>query len=323
MAEVTVVTTTFQRPDYLRKALGSLQAQTFTNFQVLVCDNANDPAVAELVAGYADERFLYLGRPENLGLMRNAIEGFKSVTTEFAVKLDDDDEFDEKFLEVALAGFRAHPDVVVSFGDRVYFGPQGEPLPEQQQVDDGFRDPVPPGYLRPFEAMVLNGGVQLNAAVLRTDAVDWDALSDETGPAFDMHVLLEAAGNAGAAWYDPQARVRYRIHPGSDTAQRLAIQLRGRIACLDHALTSTKAYDRAALQNDRVSSSVQLARELIRTGEPGEARQVLSSVLGAVVRPDLLRVALLSAMPRTVAQRWAQSRLNRWQQSVNGSDSGQ
>ncbi|HHX48661.1 MAG TPA: glycosyltransferase family 2 protein, partial [Brevibacterium sp.] len=142
---MTVVTTTFKRPDYLRLALQSLADQTFEDFTCLVCDNANEPEVAELVASFGD-RFEYVGRPENLGLVGNALAGFQAATSEFAVKLDDDDEFDERFLELAIGALREHPNAAVSFGDLRYVGPDGEFLPAKQALEDGSREPIPHGY---------------------------------------------------------------------------------------------------------------------------------------------------------------------------------
>ena len=319
MAAVTVVTTTYNRPDYLRRALDSLVAQTFTDFEVLVCDNANDPQVAALVAGYDDDRFTYIGRPENLGLVGNALAGFQAVTSEFSVKLDDDDEFDDQFLELAIQGLRDYPAATVCFGDLHYMGPDGEFLPKYQAQQDGFREPVPEGYLRPFVHYVLNGGVQLNAAVVRTAAVDWDQLNIETASAYDIHVLVEAAGDAAAAVYQPEAKVRYRIHPDSDTSQRLASQLRGRIITIDHALASDKAYDRELLEQHRLAACVQLVRDLVRTGEQAEARSHLKTALPAAIRLDLLRLAALTALPQPLANRVGQWRLERWKSSPQAS----
>lgn len=316
MATVTVVTTTFKRPDYLRKALESLVSQTFTDFKCLICDNANEPEVAELVAGFNDDRFEYIGRPENLGLVGNALAGFRAVTSEFVVKLDDDDEFDDRFLELAIGALREHPTAVLSFGDIRYVGPDGDFLPNYHAHQKGFRDAIPHGYLRPFVDYVLNGGVSLNAAVLRTDSVDWDNLNIETASAYDLHVLMEAAGDATAAVFVPDAVVRYRIHPDSDTSRRLASQLRGRIISIDHAAASAKAYDKDLLERHRVEASVQLVRDLVRIGEQDDARKILRPSLGAAVRPDLLRLAVLTAIPGKIAGRLADWRLRRYKDTL-------
>ncbi|MDO5681535.1 MAG: glycosyltransferase [Propionibacteriaceae bacterium] len=316
MAAVTVVTTTFKRPEYLKLALESLVAQTFSDFEVLICDNANETETAELVASFNDDRFRYIGRPENLGLVGNALAGFQAVESEFAVKLDDDDEFDERFLELAVGALRDNPSAVLSFGPLTYIGSHSEPLPKKQAQEDSFRGAIPHGYLRPFLDYVLNGGVQLNAAVIRTSAVDWHNLNIETASAYDLHVLIEAAGDATAAIYVPEATVRYRIHPDSDTSRRLASQLRGRIISIDHALASDKTYDHAMLERYRLEAAVSLTRDLVRTGEQKEAREVIRPALGSAVEPTVLRLALLTAIPNRIAGRISEWRLRRWKQSI-------
>lgn len=316
MAAVTVVTTTFKRPELLRKALESLRAQTFSSFEVFVCDNDNDPGVAELVASFGDTRFRYIGRPENLGLMRNAIEGFRAVTTEYTVKLDDDDEFDPQFLELTVGVLEKNPDAVLSFGSLRYIGPDGDLLPDYQQMQDGFREKPPAGLHRPFLDLVLNGAISLNAAVVRTRSIPWSDLKTDTDTAFDLHILLEAAGDDSAACHVPEASVRYRVHPGSDTSQRLARLLESRLACLTHALESTKAYNHASLERHRDIASVQLAREYVRKGDQDAARRTLRSLRGSRLRLELLGLTTLAYLPTPLARRLSQWRLRRWQGSI-------
>ena len=90
-SSITVVVPTYRRPGLLREALRSLVAQTEQDFQVHVCDNDNDAEVRALVVGLHDPRFHYIGRPVNIGLFRNLLEGMRETRSEFVMNLDDDD----------------------------------------------------------------------------------------------------------------------------------------------------------------------------------------------------------------------------------------
>ena len=55
--------------DYLSDALDSILAQTFTNFEVVICDNASTDATAEIARSYAaaDSRVRFETGPDNVG----------------------------------------------------------------------------------------------------------------------------------------------------------------------------------------------------------------------------------------------------------------
>lgn len=313
MAAITVVTTTFNRPDYLRVALTSLLAQTFTDWEVLVCDNANDSRVSELLAELDDKRLVYVPRETNLGLMHNALEGFKAAQGEFIVKLDDDDAFHPDFLARTFAALRDHPEAVLAFTDVAYMDSEGKALSNHQAFQDGLREyrAFGAGLIRPFLDVVLTG-LALNAALLRRDAVDWGNLIEEASTSYDLHILLEACGDYTAAYYIPERLVEYRVHPGGDTARRLIVLQEGALAAVEHALASPKGYDRATLTRMVRTLSVGLAREYLREGRTGDALQVVRPALRSGIDVEVARLTALSLVPGKVASRIVEARGRRW-----------
>lgn len=323
MAAVTVVVTTFARPDYLRVALDSLRAQTLADFKALICDNAADERVAQMIRDMNDERLIYVPREQNLGLMRNAIEGFKAADTEFVTKLDDDDEFFPEFLEKTVEALRRFPEAVVAFGDMQYMGPEGESLPKLQAFYDevrGYHALESGGFYRPCLPLVLNGTIALNAAVLRTDAVDWAELNDQTETSFDFHILLEAAAGNTACYYVREPLVRYRLHPGADTSQRIVRQITGRAMAVRHALDSTKVYDRGMLTRDLARVGLDFCRHLLREGRRREAWQALRPALAECWKPEVFRLAILALLPTSLSRAVAERRYRSWEEARDRED---
>jgi hypothetical protein len=70
---------------YLALALDSVQAQSFANWQLLVCDNASTDGTAAIVAQYAktDPRIRYVRHDHNIGLAPNHNYGFQHTNGEF------------------------------------------------------------------------------------------------------------------------------------------------------------------------------------------------------------------------------------------------
>src|SRR5476649_2744950 len=71
--QITTIIPTFQRPKYLKKALQSVLSQTYSNFQVWVCDNASGDETASIVAEFSkkDPRVHYFCHEKNIGMLAN------------------------------------------------------------------------------------------------------------------------------------------------------------------------------------------------------------------------------------------------------------
>jgi hypothetical protein len=66
--EVSVVMPTFDQAAYLPRAVGSLQRQTFQNWELVVIDDGSPDTTADAVAGFDDSRIRYYRLPANGGL---------------------------------------------------------------------------------------------------------------------------------------------------------------------------------------------------------------------------------------------------------------
>lgn len=315
MAAVTVVMPTYLRQEYLPRAIESLLAQEFKDFTALICDNANSEITRRYVESLHDDRLVYIPREENLGLVRNSLQGFQSANTEFVTKLDDDDEFEPTYLKRCVEALRAHPEATFAFTDMRWIGPKGEALDAvqaQQDESHGFSQ-LHEGVYRPLNTLLVHGVVALNATVLRTSAVDWKALREDTETAFDLHILLEAARGGAGAWHVAERLVRYRVHPTTDSATNYARQLRGRLVALEDALPDAAAFDRPALHAALQQTAMTLARVELIKGHPGASRAALRPVLRDGVNPAIVRLAVLGTLPARVSQGLMERREAQWQ----------
>lgn len=110
----TVGVPTFNRADnYLPHTLGILLRQRFTDFEVLVSDNAADDNTDEVVESFADPRIRYVRRPERLPPGAHFAAIAAEARGRYFVLNQDDDLLHLDFLQRAFTGLSAHPEAVM------------------------------------------------------------------------------------------------------------------------------------------------------------------------------------------------------------------
>jgi glycosyltransferase involved in cell wall biosynthesis len=95
---VTFCMTTYKRPEFLKKQLLSLSNQTFSKFNVVICDNDPKASAEMVVNGFNDRRFSYYHNIENLGMIRSFNKSIEKAHSPYIVMLTDDDHVDTNML---------------------------------------------------------------------------------------------------------------------------------------------------------------------------------------------------------------------------------
>ncbi|GAB3018046.1 glycosyltransferase family 2 protein [Spirosoma pulveris] len=132
-AMVTVIIPTYKRPALLRKCLMSLSQQLLAKetFEVIVVDDGNEAAVAELVETVAEQTGLttrYLGQQKRQGPAAARNAGWRSARTPFIAFTDDDCLPQPVWLSTAMVQFQR--------GAQVITGRVTMPMPEQPSHHD-------------------------------------------------------------------------------------------------------------------------------------------------------------------------------------------
>lgn len=109
MSNITIFIPTYRRPHLLKRAIESALNQSYSNIQVIVCDNASDDETADVVKKYP--RVKYICHPQNIGMLQNYSYCLSVVETEFFSFLSDDDILLASFCKTALDGFEQFPDI--------------------------------------------------------------------------------------------------------------------------------------------------------------------------------------------------------------------
>ncbi len=100
--KVSVVIPTYNRPLLIQRAIRSVRAQTFQDFEIIVVDDGLRERAEASVLSFGDERIRYVQNETSIGGGATRNRGIRLARAEFVAFLDDDDEWLPRKLEVQL-----------------------------------------------------------------------------------------------------------------------------------------------------------------------------------------------------------------------------
>jgi len=114
---VSVIVPVFNGANFVRSAIESVLAQTFTDFEVVVLDDASTDESADIVQSLRDPRIRLLRHPKNLGLVATLNDLVREARGMWLARQDHDDLSAPGRLERQLREARTSEDVVAVFSD--------------------------------------------------------------------------------------------------------------------------------------------------------------------------------------------------------------
>jgi glycosyltransferase involved in cell wall biosynthesis len=110
MPKVSVIIPAYNAMNYLPKAVESVLAQTFTDFEVLIIDDGSLDGIQQWAAQITDPRVSLISQPnQGVSVARNT--GINRAQGEYVAFLDADDFWSAAKLEKQVACLAAHPSV--------------------------------------------------------------------------------------------------------------------------------------------------------------------------------------------------------------------
>ena len=106
---VSVIVPTRNRAELLPRAIRSVLAQTYPDFELVIVDDGSSDNTPAVVAGFADHRIRSLRHRRNFGQSKALNTGIESARGQYVAFLDDDDEWLPHKLADQVAVFDAAP----------------------------------------------------------------------------------------------------------------------------------------------------------------------------------------------------------------------
>jgi glycosyltransferase involved in cell wall biosynthesis len=104
---------TYNGERFLRPAIESILAQTFTAFELIVIDDGSTDATPQILASFHDPRIVLLANPRNLGIAASTNRGLAAARGEFIALHDHDDISLPHRFQTQLDFLNSHPDIAL------------------------------------------------------------------------------------------------------------------------------------------------------------------------------------------------------------------
>jgi glycosyltransferase involved in cell wall biosynthesis len=155
--------------NYLSKSLDALLAQSYSEFELIISDNASTDGTEEICRHYAamDPRIRYLRQPRNIGAVPNHNFVLREARGELFKWASHDDLYGPDLLARCVEALEAHPNVVLSHADMAII----DEADEITQVYDYSLATDSPQAPERFRSLLRTDGGDDEYGVIRTDVL--------------------------------------------------------------------------------------------------------------------------------------------------------
>ena len=201
----------FNGERYLKEAIESLLSQTFTDLELIICDNASEDATQEICTFYAekDQRVRYHRNEINVGAAKNYNRVFELSSGKYFKWAAHDDMCAPEYIEKCVAVLDAQPSVVICHTNTIYIDANGD---EYDSFDDrlDLRSPKPyeryhKYFVRPYKRCNAVFGLMRTDILKKTSLIGAYHASDQ--------VLLGQLALYGIIYRIPEPLFYRRDHP--------------------------------------------------------------------------------------------------------------
>lgn len=222
--EVSLIIPCYNYGRFLRETIGSLQKQSYQDWEAIIVDDGSvdDTANCAAVLAQGDDRLIYIHQ-SNQGVSAARNKGISLARGEFVLFLDADDLLTATKLQSHVEHLRSCPSVDISYSKFRYF-PDGRPeelftnygLDSQQE----WSRPVSGCGRVTFPVFIRKNNLPLQAAVFRRSLLQRVGLFEQSMRALEdwdylLRCILRGACMGGLE--DQGAMTLMRVHPSSAT----------------------------------------------------------------------------------------------------------
>lgn len=194
---------------YVKEAIDSILNQIYTDFEIIIIDDASTDETVFIIKSYSDSRIRLLEKPVNTGYTDSLNQGLKLAKGIFIARMDGDDiSLPERFV-IQVSFLESNPDISVCGSCYKIIGNEEvKMLPE-------FHEDIKLALLR--KNCIVHPSVMMRKQVLDKFDVVYDA-SKEPSEDYDLWVRFLLHGKIHNL---QEVLINYRIYPSQVSQKRV------------------------------------------------------------------------------------------------------
>jgi ADP-heptose:LPS heptosyltransferase/glycosyltransferase involved in cell wall biosynthesis len=204
---------TYNRAAFIGETIGSILAQTYGNWELIIIDDGSDDDTEEVISRFKDQRiqFFKAGRIAINGKIKNI--GLKKTNGQLIAFIDSDDLWSETKLEKQVAALQEYPEAGFSLTGGFNFTSINQPIDFFYKQREGLR--YGDIFISIFKSEISTTTPSL---IFRKQCLDVVGGFDETKPFSDIDFILKLASHFKAViLYEPL--LYRRLHQANDSGE--------------------------------------------------------------------------------------------------------
>ncbi|UKO97709.1 glycosyltransferase family 2 protein [Nostoc sp. UHCC 0870] len=278
MVTISVCVPTFNRENLLPYAINSVLAQTYTDFELIICDDGSSDGTPELMSKYTDNRIKYIRHPQNIGKSNNMRSGFNAASGTYFIKFDDDDRLTPDFLTrtAAILDQDSSIDFVGTDHWIIDINNNRDEAKTQENSRRWGRAKLAAGIVdNLLEVVFIQQSFQVGATLFRRSTLQelgFMLPNIQNCEDNDLFVRLALAGKKG--YYLPELLMEYRYHAEQQGIDRAIPYLFDKIKYLESYKFTLEKLEKIR-QHRLNEAKLLLGLRLIEKGEIPKGRELV------------------------------------------------
>lgn len=207
MPKISVIMPVYNEERYVQEAIESILSQTYTDFELIIIDDASNDKSREIISSFTDERIIYIRNERNLGCFPSRNLGMRVAKGCYIAVLDADDVAFPERLERQVTYLDEHTEYIAVGAWFLFYNIQSAGKPNAH-----IRQTFPVEYEDVLMSLLIDTCLIHSSLMVRAEYMRETGGYDEQYLYASDYALLCRIALAGKLINLPEVLVKYRWH---------------------------------------------------------------------------------------------------------------
>ena len=208
---ISVVMPVFNVERYIEEAVGSVTAQTYENFELLIVEDCSTDHTGMILGTFRDPRIRVIQNDRNRGISYSRMKGISEAKGDWIAFLDGDDRWDATKLEKQVKRMNEIPDPVLLYTGSAFMNDSGEMLAYTMEVPEKIT----------YEELLKQNLISCSSVLVKKEMIRKYSFPDQPVIHEDFAVWLGILKEVKYAYGVNEPLLIYRLARNSKSSNKL------------------------------------------------------------------------------------------------------